>query len=243
MLVKREMKLDGRTLDHKTLEQIRLMAVQRVREDEKPADVIASFGLCRTTIYKWINAAAGRGRGLKALRSTRGTGRPRSPTPAQERQVFRWINGRNPPSIRVGLRVVDASYRFYSDQARVRRGYGSHGRWGAAGQAWTDTAKTVTARLSARPAGYRALATRNLSGYCRQGTPGPRSFSGMSLVFAPTRCTIGPGVYVARHRWWSAPANASRFRPPRGSMRVAASGSRSTKARSTPNCSWNCSST
>lgn len=96
MAVERDMKLDGRTRDHKTLEQIRLMAVQRVREGEKPADVIASFGLCRTTIYKWMNAVAGRGRGLKALRSTRGTGRPRSLTPAQERQVFRWINGRNP---------------------------------------------------------------------------------------------------------------------------------------------------
>src|SRR3990172_3696604 len=96
MPVERDMKLDGRTLDHTTLEQIRRMAVQRVREGEKPADVIASFGFCRTTIYKWMNAAAGRGRGLKALRSTRGTGRPRSLTSAQERQVFRWINGRNP---------------------------------------------------------------------------------------------------------------------------------------------------
>ncbi|MHB8494212.1 MAG: IS630 family transposase [Casimicrobiaceae bacterium] len=90
------MKLDGRTLDHTALEQIRRMAVQRVREGEKPAEVIASFGLCRTTIYKWMKVAAGRGRGLKALRSTRGTGRPRSLTPAQERQVLRWVNGRNP---------------------------------------------------------------------------------------------------------------------------------------------------
>ena len=96
MPVKHDMKVDGRTLDHKTLEQIRRMAFQRVREGEKPADVIASFGFCRTTIYKWMKVAAGRGRGVNALRSTRGTGRPRSLTPAQERQIFRWINGRNP---------------------------------------------------------------------------------------------------------------------------------------------------
>jgi transposase len=94
--VKHNMKLDGRTLDHKTLEEIRRMAFQRVREGEKPADVIASFGFCRTTIYKWMKVAMGRGRGLNALRSTRGTGRPRRLTPAQERQIFRWINGRNP---------------------------------------------------------------------------------------------------------------------------------------------------
>src|SRR5258708_35348516 len=90
------MKRDGRTLDHKTLEEIRRMAVQRVREGEKPSVVIASFGFNRPVIYKWLKAAAGRGRGLWALRSTRGTGRPRSLTPAQERQVFRWINGRDP---------------------------------------------------------------------------------------------------------------------------------------------------
>lgn len=72
------------------------MAVQRVREGEKPSVVIASFGFNRPVIYKWLKAAAGRGRGLRALRSTRGTGRPRSLTPAQERQVFRWINGRDP---------------------------------------------------------------------------------------------------------------------------------------------------
>lgn len=96
MPVEHDMKVDGRTLDHKTLEQIRRMAFQRVREGEKPAEVIASFGFCRTTIYKWLTVAAGRGRGVKALRSTRGTGRPRSLTPAQERQIFRWINGRNP---------------------------------------------------------------------------------------------------------------------------------------------------
>src|SRR5579864_5679951 len=90
------MKRDGRTLDHQTLEEMRRMAVQRVREGERPAAVMASFGLHRTVIYKWLNAAAGRGRGLRALRSTRATGRPRTLTPAQERQVFRWVNGRDP---------------------------------------------------------------------------------------------------------------------------------------------------
>jgi|SRR3990170_4858997 len=90
------MKRDGRTLDHKTLEEIRRLAVQRVHGGEKPSVVMASFGFSRTTIYKWLNAVAGRGRGVRALRSTQGTGRPRSLTPVQERQVFRWINGHNP---------------------------------------------------------------------------------------------------------------------------------------------------
>jgi hypothetical protein len=46
---------DGRTLDHKTPEEIRRMAVERVREGEEPSAVISSYGLCRTTIYKWLN--------------------------------------------------------------------------------------------------------------------------------------------------------------------------------------------
>ena len=89
------MNRDGRQLDHKTLEEIRRMAVERVRDGEKPSAVIASYGLCRTTIYKWLNMAKGRGRGLAALRSRKATGRPRKLTAAQERQVFRWINGKD----------------------------------------------------------------------------------------------------------------------------------------------------
>jgi len=90
------MKRDGRTLDHRTLEEIRKMAVQRVREGERPSAVIASYGFHRCVIYRWLKASSGRGRGLKALHSTRGTGRPRRLTPAQEQQVFRWVNGKNP---------------------------------------------------------------------------------------------------------------------------------------------------
>lgn len=90
------MKRDGRRFDHRTLEAIRLMAIERVREGERPSSVVASFGFSRTTIYKWIKAAATPGMGLKALCSRPATGRPRSLTPRQERQVFRWINGRDP---------------------------------------------------------------------------------------------------------------------------------------------------
>ena len=90
------MKRDGRGFDHRTLEAIRLMAVERVRDGEKPSSVVTSFGFNRTTIYKWINAAKTPGEGLKALRSRPATGRPRSLTLRQEQQVFRWINGRDP---------------------------------------------------------------------------------------------------------------------------------------------------
>lgn len=90
------MKRDGRTLDHATLETLRLMAVERVRDGEAPSTVIAAYGFNRTTIYRWLKAAAKPGVGLLALRARQASGRPRSLTPRQERQVFRWVNGKDP---------------------------------------------------------------------------------------------------------------------------------------------------
>lgn len=90
------MKRDGRKLDHATLETIRLMAVERVREGEAPSAVINSYGFSRTTIYKWLRAARTPGVGLRALQARPAPGRPRRLTARQEQQVFRWINGKDP---------------------------------------------------------------------------------------------------------------------------------------------------
>ena len=103
MPVSFSMKRDGRTFDRKTLEEIRLMAVERVREGESAAKVIEAYGFSRTTIYKWLNAALQPGLGIRALRSTKATGRPRTLTPRQESQVFRWINGRDPRQYGLGF--------------------------------------------------------------------------------------------------------------------------------------------
>lgn len=90
------MKRDGRTLDHATLEEFRLLALRRVREGEKPSAVVKSLGMNRTSIYRWLKAASGRGKGARALASRPATGRPCKLTPARQAQVFRWINGKDP---------------------------------------------------------------------------------------------------------------------------------------------------
>jgi DNA invertase Pin-like site-specific DNA recombinase len=59
------MKRDGRSFDHRTLEAIRLMAVERVRDGETPSSVIAAYGFSRTTFYKWLTLAAKRKIGMK----------------------------------------------------------------------------------------------------------------------------------------------------------------------------------
>jgi transposase len=90
------MKRDGRKLDHTTLEEFRILAVRRVKEGEKPADVVKSLGMNRTSIYRWLKAASGRGKGERALASRAATGRPSKLTATQRAQVFRWINGKDP---------------------------------------------------------------------------------------------------------------------------------------------------
>jgi Flp pilus assembly protein CpaB len=73
------MKRDRRKLAHNTLEELRILAVTRMSEGEHPAAVAASFGLNRSWAYKCLSLAKGSGDAIKALRSTKGTGRPRAP--------------------------------------------------------------------------------------------------------------------------------------------------------------------
>jgi transposase len=86
--------IDGRTLSHDTSEHIRLLAVRRVRAGERPSEVIRSYGLCRTTIYKWLRAE--RRQGETALRSRKASGPRPKLSVRQKQQVFRWINGKDP---------------------------------------------------------------------------------------------------------------------------------------------------
>ncbi|MFQ5718235.1 MAG: winged helix-turn-helix domain-containing protein, partial [Acidobacteriota bacterium] len=88
------MKIDGRTLSHETSETIRMMAVRRVREGEQPSVVIANYGLCRTTIYRWLRAA--KHGGLRSLKARKHPGPSPRLTARQRAQVFRWINGKDP---------------------------------------------------------------------------------------------------------------------------------------------------
>lgn len=86
--------IDGRTLSHETSETIRKMAVRRVREGEQPSAVIKSYGLCRTSIYRWLSAEAAGGE--EALRASKHLGPKPTLSRKQKAQVFRWINGKDP---------------------------------------------------------------------------------------------------------------------------------------------------
>ena len=73
-----------------------MMAVERMLEGEAVTVVMAGYGLCRTTGYKWLAKVRGRGRGKQCLVARQGTGRTPKLTRRQKSQVFRWVNGKNP---------------------------------------------------------------------------------------------------------------------------------------------------
>ena len=89
------MKKYWRIHDRKTQLAIRMMAVEHRLEGKDVASVMANYGLCNTA-YKWLTKIRGRGRGKRVLAARKGTGRPPKVTATQKRQVFRWINGKNP---------------------------------------------------------------------------------------------------------------------------------------------------
>ena len=88
------LKIDGRTLTHDMSEMIRRWAVRRVKAGESPSSVMKSYGLCRTTIYRWLRVVK-RG-GERALRARKHPGPPTKLTPAQKLKVRHWINGKDP---------------------------------------------------------------------------------------------------------------------------------------------------
>jgi transposase len=88
-------RIDGRKLDHQTLEHLRKLAVKRVVEDgEAPSKVMKSLGLCRTAIYPWLRDY--QNKGLEALVSRTAQGRTPFLSPQQREQVRKWILGKDP---------------------------------------------------------------------------------------------------------------------------------------------------
>jgi transposase len=89
------MQIDGRTIDHKTLEHIRVTACKRVLEDgEQPSVVAASLGFCRTSIYPWLRRIEDEG--WEALAEKIAQGPDCLLTEKQRQRVKRWIVGKDP---------------------------------------------------------------------------------------------------------------------------------------------------
>src|SRR6202042_2208508 len=209
------MKRDGRSLDHRTLEAIRLMAVERVRDGERPSSVIASFGFHRTTIYQWLSAVAKPG-GLTALHSRPATGRPRSLTPHQEQQVFRWINGCDPRQygLDFGLWTRSVVADLIERKFAIRLGVTAVGellaKLGLTPQSRCNALTSVILKRLRRGSANGILPLPD-----RQKPRAVRCISGMSRAFVPIACTARPGARRVKRLWSNALASGSRsVRPP-----------------------------
>ena len=85
---------DGRKLDHKTLEVLRIRAVEQVGEGAHPEDVAAALGLHRKTVYGWL--AKYREGGKDALKAQPVPGRPPKLAGPQLSRLYALIAGQDP---------------------------------------------------------------------------------------------------------------------------------------------------
>jgi transposase len=92
---------DGRKLDHKTLEAMRLRAVDAVESGVHPEDVAASLGMGRGTVYGWL--AKYREGGRDALKARPVPGRPPKLSGEQMRRLYTLIAGADPRQLEFGF--------------------------------------------------------------------------------------------------------------------------------------------
>jgi len=121
--------IDGRTLDHKTLEHIRKLAVKRVVEDgESPSDVMKSLGLGRTSIYPWLRRYEDEG--MSALVEKISQGPEPKLSEKQRQRVKRWIIGKDPRQygLDYGLWTRRIVQKMIADKLGVELGLTAVGR-------------------------------------------------------------------------------------------------------------------
>jgi transposase len=85
---------DGRKLDHRTLEVLRVRAVEQVKAGAHPEDVAQTLGLHRKTVYGWV--AKYREGGPDALRAKAVPGRPSKLSGERIARLYALIVGRAP---------------------------------------------------------------------------------------------------------------------------------------------------
>src|SRR5215203_6614661 len=89
---------DGRKLDHKTLEQLRIRAVGQVEQGAHPDEVAAALGMTRAAVCSWL--AKYREGGLEALKARPVPGRPPKLSGAELARLYGLVVSNDPRQLR-----------------------------------------------------------------------------------------------------------------------------------------------
>jgi transposase len=89
---------DGRKLDHKTLEQLRIRAVGQIQQGAHPDEVAAGLGMTRAAVYGWL--AKYREGGLEALKARPVPGRPPKLSGSQLARLYTLVVSNDPRQLR-----------------------------------------------------------------------------------------------------------------------------------------------
>jgi len=121
-------RLDGRKLDHKTLEAMRIRAVQRVQDGESPEVVIHALGFTRACIYDWL--ARYRSGGWDALRARPIPGRPRRLSGRQIEWIYETVTEKDPRQLRFPFALWTRAMirKVIADKFGIRLSLASVGR-------------------------------------------------------------------------------------------------------------------
>ena len=86
--------LDGRKIDHKTREVIRIRSVKQILAGESPENIAKVLGYNRGCVYEWLRKY--HEGGFEALKTRKISGRPAKLTEARKKQVFDIVTSKNP---------------------------------------------------------------------------------------------------------------------------------------------------
>lgn len=95
------LKIDGRKLSHKTLEELRILTVQQVEAGAHPDDMASSLGLNRSTIYKWLQRKISGG--TEALKAKPISGRPPSLNEMHLKWLCKTLTDKTPQQLKLPL--------------------------------------------------------------------------------------------------------------------------------------------
>ena len=109
---------DGRKLDHKTLETLRIRAVRQIEGGAHPVAVADAIGMRKSTVYGWL--AKYREGGEEALKAKPVPGRPPKLGARQIERLYTMIVGVDPRQLRFEFALWTRDMVPYAIDAGVR---------------------------------------------------------------------------------------------------------------------------